>query len=49
MSETVGNLSFPDSQYTKAYSEKVEGMIDLEIQKIIKKCTEITMGMIVKH
>lgn len=28
MSDNIGNISYPDSQYTKAYSEEVESAID---------------------
>ena len=29
MSDDIGNISYPDSEYTKAYSEEVEAAIDM--------------------
>lgn len=49
MSEDIGYISYPDSEYTKAFSEKVEAKVDAEIQRIIKRCTEITKKMVAEH
>ena len=35
MDTALGYIAFPDVQYTKPYGNKVEGLIDRQIKKII--------------
>lgn len=49
MDSELGYVAFPDPQYTKPYGEKVQGIIDKEIKKIIDQCTERTKAMVRKH
>ena len=49
MSESIGYVAFPDSQYTKPYSQNVESAVDREIHRIIKECTVKTKQMVKKY
>lgn len=49
MNEKIGFLGFSETEFMKAYSDKTQKIIDLEIQKIIKLCTEITQKTIEKY
>lgn len=49
MSENIGFMGFSETEFQKSYSEETQKLIDLEIQNIIKFCTEKTKETIEKH
>lgn len=49
MSENLGFLGYSETQFQKSYSDNTQKQIDLEIQSIIRHCTEKTRATIQKY